>query len=496
MQTTANGTVANSLPENVVILLTLLISKRYIPYANLHKFCNMERREFVSKIKNFISRESLLNEDDRVLVALSGGADSVALLSVLREIGYECVAVHYNFHLRGEESMRDERFVNNFCNRHGVKLHVKDFDVDAYVKDNGVSIEMACRELRYEWFETIREMENCHRIAVAHHSNDNVETLFLNLLRVTGIAGVAGIKPVNGNVVRPMLCVSRADIEDYLRQTGQDYVVDSTNAESDVKRNKLRNIVLPVMEKCFPESMPSLVKSIANLYSCNELYESLVNEKLGKIVKKDGRDGILLKIDMKDLSRIRGAGALLHYALKEFGFNSTQSNLIFETYNNRENSTGKRFYAGRHVAFLDRDMLEILDADAFSDGNTDYVVDLSALEIREPVGMKVLLLRKSEFDMKSCDGRNKVCFSAKLGECRNLLLRHWEKGDRFKPFGMKGRSRLVSDLFSDMKFDESQKRNCWLLEADGDIIWVLGCRAGDLYRVGDNDEYLYYMELA
>ena len=145
----------------------------------------MERREFVSKIKNFISRESLLNEYDKVLVALSGGADSVALLSVLREIGYECVAVHCNFHLRGEESMRDERFVNNFCNRHGVKLHVKDFDVDAYVKDNGVSIEMACRELRYEWFETIREMENCHRIAVAHHSNDNVETLFLNLLRRT-----------------------------------------------------------------------------------------------------------------------------------------------------------------------------------------------------------------------------------------------------------------------------------------------------------------------
>ena len=456
----------------------------------------MERGEFVSKIKSFINRKSLLKEGDKVLVALSGGADSVALSMVLHEIGCECVAVHCNFHLRGEESMRDERFVREFCQRLGIKLLVKDFDVDAYVKEKGVSVEMACRELRYEWFEQERVAECCSCIAVAHHSNDNVETLFLNLLRGTGIAGVAGIKPVNGNVVRPMLCVSRTDIEDYLCQSGQDYVVDSTNTESDVKRNKLRNIVLPVIEECFPGAMMTLVKSINNLYSCNELYEGLVGEKLCTLLRKGCGRRILLKIDMERLSSVRGAGALLYYILKDYGFNSTQSNLILETYCRRDNFTGKRFYSGRYMAYIGRGTLEILEASENLDVESDYAVDLSVSEIHEPVKLKISLLRKSEFDLKSCDGRNRVCFSAKLGECKNIVLRHWRKGDRFKPFGMKGRSRLISDLFSDLKFDESQKHDCLMLEADGDIIWVLGCRAGELYRVGDNDEHLYCMELS
>ncbi len=462
---------------------------------DFHYFCNMERCEFVSKIKSFINRESLLKEGDKVLVALSGGADSVALLMVLHEIGCECVAVHCNFHLRGEESMRDERFVREFCQRLDIKLLVRDFDVAAYVKEKGVSVEMACRELRYEWFEQERVAKCCKCIAVAHHSNDNVETLFLNLLRGTGITGVAGIKPINGNVVRPLLCVSRADIEDYLRQSGQDYVVDSTNAESDVKRNKLRNIVLPVIEKCFPGAMTTLVKSISNLYSCNELYEGLVGEKLDTLVSK-GERGILLKIDMERLLGVRGAGALLYYILKDYGFNSTQSNLILETYSCRDNVTGKRFYAGRYVAYIDRGKLEILEANENFNDERDYAVDLSMSEIQEPVNLKISLLRKSEFDLKSCDGRNRVCFSAKLGECKNVVLRHWRQGDRFKPFGMKGRSRLISDLFSDLKFDESRKHSCLMLEADGDIIWVLGCRAGELYRVGDDDEYVYCMELS
>ena len=192
----------------------------------------MENRGFEEKVAVYISENRLFDIGSRVLVTVSGGADSVALLCLLNGLGYDCVAAHCNFHLRGEESMRDERFVRALCGKLGVECVVRDFDVPAYMAEHKVSMEMACRELRYGWFEEVRESSGCAVIAVAHHSDDSVETFFLNMLRGCGIAGLAGIKPVNGRIVRPFLCVSRADIEEYLQEIRQDYIVDSTNLES------------------------------------------------------------------------------------------------------------------------------------------------------------------------------------------------------------------------------------------------------------------------
>ena len=209
---------------------------------------------FIGRVEQYMARCGMPAPGARVLVALSGGADSVALLLVLRSLGYDCVAVHCNFHLRGEESMRDEKFVRGLCADLGLQLKVKDFNVKERMKADGVSVEMACRDLRYEWFEHERQSEQCCNIAVAHHSDDNVETLLLNMLRGTGIAGMAGIKPMNGYIIRPLLCVSRQEIEEFLKEVGQDYVIDSTNAVADVKRNRLRNIVLPVIMGQFPSA--------------------------------------------------------------------------------------------------------------------------------------------------------------------------------------------------------------------------------------------------
>ena len=229
-----------------------------------HIFVNMIS-EFAKRISAFISAHGLFTPDDRVLVTLSGGADSVALLHVLLELGYDCVAAHCNFHLRGEESMRDERFVRALCDKLGVQATFVDFDVDSYVSERKVSVEMACRELRYRWFEQMRRQFGCRVIAVAHHADDSAETFFLNLMRGTGLAGLAGIKPRNGVIVRPMLCVGRQDVEAYLAQLQQDYVTDSTNLESEYRRNKIRNIVLPALRKCFPGSDAALSATMANL---------------------------------------------------------------------------------------------------------------------------------------------------------------------------------------------------------------------------------------
>ena len=203
------------------------------------------------KVKDAIERQGLLRPQGRVVVAVSGGADSVALLSVLLELGYDCLAAHCNFGLRGAESVRDMRHVESLADRLGVDLCVRDFDVAARRADTGESVEMACRELRYEWFYELVDRERAQAIAVGHHAEDQLETLFLNLLRGTGITGLRGMRPRNGHVVRPMLECTRAEIEDYLHTRGLDWVTDSTNASDDFTRNRLRNRLLPLVDELF-----------------------------------------------------------------------------------------------------------------------------------------------------------------------------------------------------------------------------------------------------
>ena len=247
----------------------------------------MEER-FLNKVKAFIDSDCGIDASVPVLVALSGGADSVALLRVLLELGYDCRAAHCNFHLRGDESNRDECFVTELCQLLGVKFDVKHFDVPYYMKEHGVSLEMACRELRYEWFEQLRLEHGCQCIAVAHHSDDNIETFFLNALRGTGIAGLTGMKPRNANVVRPLLCVSRNEILEWLESLHQDFVTDSTNLENDARRNRLRNVVLPTIYSEFEGSKDSLLKTIENMTRCNDLYNESVGVMRNIVSEREG----------------------------------------------------------------------------------------------------------------------------------------------------------------------------------------------------------------
>lgn len=213
---------------------------------------------FEEKTLRYIHRHMPAVANGKILAAVSGGADSVALLRVLAALGCNCIAAHCNFHLRGDEADRDEAFVRKLCHDIDIELRCTDFDVEAYKKSHGVSTEMACRELRYDWFERQRAALGCSVIAVAHHRDDNIETFFLNLVRGSGITGLAGIKPCNGKIVRPLLGSSRDEIINYLKTLGQDYVTDSTNLENDYARNKIRNVMLPEISRLFPSAMAEI----------------------------------------------------------------------------------------------------------------------------------------------------------------------------------------------------------------------------------------------
>ena len=224
-------------------------------------------------VQKFIEEKKLFNLQDKILVALSGGADSVALLRVLQSLGYICECAHCNFHLRGLESDRDETFVRQLCEKQRILLHVTHFDTSAYAKDHHLSIEMAARELRYEWFEHIRKEIGASVIAVAHHRDDSVETFLLNLMRGAGINGLRGIPVKNGKIVRPLLSVSREDILDYLQAIHQEYVTDSTNLEDEYMRNKIRLNILPAMKEVNPSIMETIQETTFRFSEISNIYQ-------------------------------------------------------------------------------------------------------------------------------------------------------------------------------------------------------------------------------
>lgn len=431
--------------------------------------------------EQFIQTIALANADvlkrlkhQPVLVALSGGADSVALLLTLLELGIDCRAAHCNFHLRGKESMRDERFVHDLCQCLAVPLTVKDFDVAAHQQIHGGSTEMACRELRYTWFEQERQQQGCSFIAVAHHADDQVETFFLNLLRGTGVRGLTGMARLNGNIWRPLLNVSRSDIIEYLKAVGQDYVTDSTNVQNDYRRNRLRNIVLPLLETQFPHAHERIIDTMGNLALDHATLNSLVSKAL-----PDERH-----IDISLLCAHQQAPTLLYHRIRHLGFNRDQC--VQAIVAAQQGHSGRQFQGDGFVLHVNRQTLDIEATENTPD--VEIPLDLTD-DLVSPICISVSQ-NNAPFSPLMCDGKHTVAFNNQVLKCQRIVLRHWRRGDRMKPFGLKG-SKLVSDLFANLKLNHAEKRDIWLLEADGEILWVLGHRASALYPVEkESHDYL------
>ena len=410
---------------------------------------------FIRKVSQFFEDKLLFGSGDKVLVALSGGADSVALLRVLLRLGYACEAAHCNFHLRGEESVRDERFVRALAESLGVPLHVIHFDTNAYAASHNISVEMAARELRYDWFAKVRQECGAKVVAVAHHRDDSVETFLLNLVRGTGINGLQGIRPVNGEVVRPLLCVSRAEILDYLSSLGQDYVTDSTNLQDEYTRNKIRLNLLPMMQEINPSVKESILKTAEHLDDAASIYNIGIEEAKLRVKTSEG-------ISINALKQEAASETVLFEILHPLGFNAAQVRDICRTL---DGQPGKVFTTPGWRVIKDRGSLLI-----------------------EPVqeAVKPLLeIKEHPYTPDFIIPRDKAtaCFDAdKLKH--PLSLRLCKQGDSFVPFGMKGRKK-VSDYLTDRKFSLLRKERQWVLCCGDDIIWLVGERADNRFRIDE-----------
>ena len=432
----------------------------------------------LEQFKAYINRYNLIAEGDKVILALSGGIDSMVLAYLLLKTKVQFVAAHCNFHLRGEESDGDEKFVRKFAEKNGIHCFVKHFDTEKYAEENGISIEMAARDLRYSWFEELRQQLGYDRIAVAHHADDQAETFFINLLRGAGLNGLKGMKPQNGVIIRPLLWASREQIRKYAVENHVVWREDHTNAESVYLRNKIRNQLLPTFDELHPEARQGLYKSLKHLASENELYRGLLKEKLSQIV--------VLKDDCQivDKQYFVNNFQLLFEWLRQFGYNTEQCGFIHET---MRSGIGNHFDSTTHRLVIGRDELQLFEIK--EDSNDEIQIEIGEQEILSPVHLCFSKLEKtSDFVVDKSPEVAQLDFDTLKFP---MTLRHWRNGDRFHPLCMKG-SKLLSDFFVDQKFTEYQKQNVWLLvSADNAIVWVVGHRIDERFKVMDSTRMIF-----
>ena len=419
-----------------------------------------------SKVERYINKHKLLNPSELYIVALSGGADSVALLLLLKNAGFNVHAAHCNFRLRGAESDRDEVFCVELCHRLGVELHRVHFDTREYAELHKVSIEMSARELRYKWFEQLREDIGAAGVCVAHHRDDSVETVILNMVRGTGVHGLVGIRPRNGYILRPLLCVSRDEIEGFLTSCGQKYITDSTNLEDEATRNKVRHHIIPELQQLNGKALENIQRMTERMAAVEELLDAY---KAQTIVRKE--DGIAIrKLDVLN-------DYLLYELLADYGFNSAQASQICDSM--RADSVGSVFSSADYDLLVDRECLLV---EPHLEPMKPFVIPETGtyiLDEKHKIRVESGAFEVSKDPLVATLDASKVHFP--------LTVRRAEEGDWMVPFGMSGR-KLLSDMMTDLKKSIFDKRKQIVVtDNQGVIIWAVGLRVSQNVAILSND---------
>lgn len=428
----------------------------------------------IRQITKFIDKLQLLDSDFPVVAGISGGKDSVVLLHILKQLGYSCIVAHCNFHLRDAASDGDEKFVQEMADNCGFIFEKIDFDTITYAHDKSISIEMAARELRYNWFETLRIKHRAQAIAVGHHADDNTETILLNLIRGTGIKGLAGIKPKNGFIVRPLLCVNRLEIEKYIHQHGIFYREDESNAENIYVRNQIRNQVIPLLENI----NPSFKLNLNEMGGILDEYYQWSNESLDLLFSKiylfeDNQ----AKLNILQLKATGHSSLLLYHWLSPLGFHGDIIKQLNQSLLSEEPNTGKIFESEKFKLLIDRNYLilsnkiqsenEIYTLHYKNHPNLPFALSINSFE----KGDHFIFSRNNEIVHLDAD---KISFP--------LTIRKWKKGDFFYPLGMNKRKK-ISDFLIDEKINLFNKEAIYVMLHNDQIVWVIGHRIDNRFKI-------------
>ena len=418
-------------------------------------------------------------KDKKLLIAISGGLDSVVLTHLSHSVGLKFALAHCNFNLRAAESDADEAFVLQLADDLNLEVFIESFETEEFAKKHGLSTQMAARELRYEWFFDLSEQLDFDYILTAHHADDNLETFMINLTRGTGLDGLTGIPEINDNIVRPLLPYSRDDLEVYAIGKKIEWREDSSNASKKYLRNKLRHDIIPILKQMNPQLLQNFQKTISHLKESQEIVDDAVAKIQKKIVSVDGD---IIKLDIKKLKSLSNPKAYLYELLKDFNFYEWNdvSNLLTA-------QSGKQLFSSTHRLLKDRDFLmlteiqidspdKIIDSIKHKNGDNSHGnLSFDDVETISETSESIIYVDKDKLKFP-------------------LELRHWQEGDVFYPFGMKGKKKL-SKYFKDEKLSLLEKEKIRLLCSDNKIVWVIGMRADDRFKVDENTSQILKIEM-
>ena len=423
-------------------------------------------------LRQYIIDHQLFDKETRLLLAVSGGGDSMAMLDLLYKEGYHCEVAHVNFHLRGKDSDNDESVVRTVCQQRGLKLYTKSIDTTRYAQENKLSIEMAAREIRYDFFNCLMEEHQLECVVVAHHRNDVVETFFINLMCGTGLRGLSGIAPKNGRVVRPLLSFSHQELVTYLEDHNLDYCTDKTNFDTTILRNELRHQVIPDFESKKNGFTELMQRTIGRLRESEAVVDAYVKDWRTKHVQEDGDE---IRIPKSALYESVSPSEILFFFLQPRGFSVA---IIDELSSKKNLRVGARFDSRLYRVIVDRDYY-ILEKKRNLDAS--FLIEKKSAVMHKPLPMLISLMEVDEHFKIIKDSQIAQLDADRL--IFPLALRHWQEGDVFCPIGMGGRQKKISDYFIDQKFSIPQKEKAWLLCSGEDIVWVVGHRLDERYKL-------------
>lgn len=454
------------------------------------------------KFKDYIQSHHLFGPGDQLIIAVSGGVDSVVLCELCKQAGYNLVIAHCNFQLRGEESERDETFVKSLAEKYNVKVFIKKFDTEKYAEENKVSIQVAARELRYGWFDELTNLRSgqwavgsgqsgiqdltshiAYRtfLLTAHHANDNIETVLMNFFKGTGITGLRGILPRHGKIVRPLLFAKKEELLTFAKVNNLPFVEDSSNLSDKYTRNYFRNQLIPSIQKVFPGVEENLINNINKFKDIEVLYTEAINFHKKKLVEKKGNE---IHIPVLKLLKSKPLSTIVFEIIKEFGFTSHQTEEVIKIL---YSDTGKYISSATHKIIRNRNWIIIsphntLEASniLINENDKEVTFENGKLKIDKQTSEKIKLSADSAIALLDADS---ITFP--------LLLRKWKQGDYFYPLGMKKASgviakKKVSKFFIDQKLSLADKEKIWIIESNKKIIWVIGKRIDDRFKVKDH----------
>jgi len=431
--------------------------------------------DLLKRFQEYVRSFSLTGQRDHLLIAVSGGIDSVVLCELIFRSGYTFSIAHCNFQLRGKESERDEEFVQSLSKKYSVQFIVKKFDTENYAKEKKVSIQVAARELRYAWFHELIQQGQEDLIVTAHHLDDNIETVLMNFFKGTGLAGLRGMRPKSGKIIRPLLFARKEELLQFAKQENLQWVEDSSNASDKYSRNYLRHQLVPIIEKIFPAAVDNLANNIDRFRELEKFQADAVQLQLKKLIEKKGEE---LHIPILKLKKMASPKTLLHTLITQFGFGPAA---VEETVHLMESETGKYLLSDSHRILKNRNWLIISPLEV--QAQEQVVVDNWEEKISFREG-QLLLKRKPADKIEVVNNNGK----ALLDEDKikfPLILRKWKPGDYFYPLGMKKKKKLAR-FFIDQKLSLSDKEKIWVIEMNRKIVWVVGMRIDDRFKITAN----------